>query len=166
MAKIAMSPPWIAYYHEIEAFFKEDPDVHVLFDEDACEIKLFVDDAAKGAALDQLLVHEKSFGEITLLVTVIPANGVKTIREDLYGAALKDNPALSYIRTVGGIFSNPLTYVVFANKVVQYWTDNLGDINGLRSTLYQEIAKDIFDEKETVFFCTDLPRALQSVKWP
>ena len=63
----------------------------------------------------------------------------------------------SYVEEVTGIFSNPITYVVFVNEVVQYYNDNLSDIHGLRSTLYQEIAKDIFETRLGVYYCTDLP---------
>lgn len=54
-----------------------------------------------------------------------------------------------------GIFSNPITYIVFKNKVVQFWNDDLSDIYGNRSTLYQDIAKEIFGESSGIFFCTD-----------
>lgn len=158
MAKLKISPPWITFYNEIEVFFQDDPEVHVVYDEEAYSIKLYVDNSVKASALDKILVHEKTFGNITATVTVIPANGFGTpAQEFLYKHALDRNPALSYIQTVGGIFMNGATYVVFANKVVQYWDDNLGDVNGLCSTLYQEIAKDIFTEREGVFFCTDVP---------
>lgn len=43
------------------------------------------------------------------------------------------------------------------NKVVQYFNDDLGDAHGVCSTLYQEIAKDVFGEHEGIFFCTNLP---------
>ena len=47
---------------------------------------------------------------------------------------------------------NSFTYVVFEKEVVQYWNDNLGDINGLRSTLYQDLAKEIFaDDLQNVY---------------
>lgn len=160
MAKLKISPPWITFYNEIETFFREDPEVHVIYDEEGYSIKLYVDNSAKASALDKILVHEKTFGNITVTVTIVPANGFGApapTKEFLYNHALDRNPALSYIQTVNGIFMNGAIYVVFANKVVQYWDDNLGDVNGLRSTLYQEIAKDIFVDCEGVFFCTDVP---------
>ena len=51
--------------------------------------------------------------------------------------------------------TNPLHYVVFKNRVVQYWSDNLGDINGNTSTLYENIARDVFGETDNVCFNTD-----------
>ena len=48
-----------------------------------------------------------------------------------------------------------MTYVVFKKEVVQYFNDSLGDIHGVCSTLMQDIAKDIFEDTEGVYFCTD-----------
>ena len=43
---------------------------------------------------------------------------------------------------------------VFAKEVVQYWNDSLSDPYGKVSTLYQDIAKDIFEDTDGVMFCT------------
>lgn len=158
MAKLKISAPWVTFYNEMEAFFKEDPEVHVVYDEETYAVELYVDNAAKASALEQVLVKEKTFGNITQTVTVIPANSMGApTKEFLFKNALDRNPALSYIQTVNGIFMNGLTYVVFINKVVQYWNDDIGDVNGLCSTLYQDIAADIFKDRPGVFFCTDVP---------
>ena len=66
---------------------------------------------------------------------------------------------------------NPITYVVFVNEVVQYFNDDLGDVYGQCSTLYQEIAKDVFGETEGVFFCTDVEEPVYALgkplgEWP
>lgn len=180
MARIGMSSPWVAYYHEVEAFFREDPEVHVIFDDEKCEIKLYVENTSKAAALDKLMRHEMNYGNVTLAISVIQRNGVMiglmadVPNSSLYQNALEGNKAFSYIRTIQGVFVNGLTYVVFANKVVQYWTDDLGDINGIRSTLYQDIAKEIFAEREGVFFNTDVEKEetgilhfrAASAEWP
>ena len=164
MARLNLSAPWYLFYREIEEMFKNDPEVRVIFDEDNMNIKLYVKDANKADALEQLMIKEKNLGTVTITVSVIPANNAPKTEipefsdtEDLYERALYDNPALSYVTAVYGIYNNPITYVVFANEVVQYWADNLGDANGLISTLYQEIAKDIFVSRNGANFCTDVP---------
>lgn len=157
MARIGMSAPWVVYYREIEELFKEDPEIRVVYNEDDVEIRLYVDNMAKTDALQSLLPTVKEFGNIQLKVTIIPCNTTGESKENIYATAFNGNPILSYIRTVRGVFTNNITYVVFVNKVVQYFNDDLSDANGMCSTLYQEIAKDIFGETEGVFFCTDLP---------
>jgi hypothetical protein len=47
-----------------------------------------------------------------------------------------------------------LTYVAFKKEVVQFYADNLRDPNGFKSTLYQDIAEDVFGEKNNVCYCT------------
>lgn len=157
MAKVNLSAPWIIYYREIEAMFRGDPGVRVIFDEDALTVKLYVDDSGKAYALDELIPPSKKFGRTVLKIGIIPANDSFTAvdKASLLDAALQGNSALSFIRTISGIMTNPLTYVVFKKDVVQYWTDDLGDYFGVHSTLFQDIAKDVFENATGVFFCTD-----------
>ena len=152
--KLKLSTPWVIFYREVEAMFKDDPEVRVVFNEEEPEVKLYVENAEKADALIQLLPKKVDFGNVELKVTVIPANKLGTNKASLFEKAFKGNPAFSFI-TGHNIFNKPMTYVVFKNKVVQYYTDNLGDIYGNCSTLYQEIAKDIFGKHEGVYFCTD-----------
>lgn len=157
MAKVNLSAPWIVYYREIEAMFRGDPGVRVIFDEDTLTVKLYVDDSGKAYALDELIPPSKKFGRTVLKIGIIPANDsfVAVDQASLLDVALQGNSALSFIRTITGIMTNPITYVVFKKDVVQYWTDDLGDYFGVHSTLFQDIAKDVFENANGVFFCTD-----------
>ena len=156
MAKLGLSAPWVIFYREIEAMFEYDPEVRVIFDEDENVVSLFVENADKADALTQLLPEEKEFGNVTLKIKVVPANGLAASNVDLFQKAFEGNGAFAYVKAIEGIFSGMLHYVVFRNKVVQFFTDDLSDIHGFRSTLYQDIAKDIFGEISNVFFCTDI----------
>ena len=156
MDKLTLSTPWANYFHELRAFFKEDDSIEVVYDNDEPEIKIFVDGTAKYEALSQLLPTEKDFGDIVLKITLIPAN-TNPSRARLIKDALEGNKAFSFMETVQGAMSNPITYVVFKNKVVQYFTDDLGDYYGQRSTLYEDIARELIGGEEGICFCTDLP---------
>ena len=109
-----------------------------------------------------LLPSLKMFGNVCLGITVIPDNNfaelpLNVATEDLFNMAFDRNPVFAFTKSITGIFSNTLTYVVFKNRVVQFFNDNLNDIYGNISTLYQEIASDIFADKvEGVCFCTDI----------
>lgn len=162
MAKIGLSSPWVLFYHEVEAFFKSDPEVNVVYNEEENILKLFVDNQTKADALMNLMPPQKDFGSVTLVIMIIPSNTKKTTFKTfaktdtagLIAAALEGNYRLSSIQQTK-LFTNPITYVVFKPQIVQYFTDSLGDINGLCSTLAQEIAKDIFTEIDGVYYCTD-----------
>lgn len=154
MAKMGLTPPWIEYYNELEVMFKEDPEVKVLYYEDDYKVKLFVDNDKKATALSMLIPEKKVFGNIVMSIEIVPANGKLSSVAATYRDAFENNRVVSDIREIE-FFGTTYTYVVFVPEVVQYWTDNISDLHGLRSTLYQDVAKDLFD-CSNVFFCTDL----------
>ena len=163
MAKLNLSSPWVVYYRKLSAFFKEDSEVRITYDEIEQEIKLYVDNAEKAVALEKLLPHEQNFGNVTLYITVVPAN--KTTFDSVkvaYSTSSSDiiqicfnNKAVVGVKVVDGIMTNRITFVIFKKEVVQYFTDNIGDYHGICSTLYQDLAKEIFGNSDGVFFCTD-----------
>ena len=161
MARLKLSPPWIEFYEKVNLLFEQDPSVSVVYDEDEMEIRLYVEDADAATALTYLLPSEKTFGNVVLKLTVIPANdqqiyatGFKANNADLIKAALKNNEAVSFIKSIEGGMEFNATYVVFENRVVQYFDDNLSKYRGIVSTLYENIARDVFEVIDGVFFCT------------
>lgn len=154
MAKLDLSSPWVIYYQQINAMFDKDPEVNVVFDENIPEVKLYVDNQEKADAITKLLPIKKDFGSVCLLIKVIPANKLKESNADLFRKAFKGNEAVSFIHTVSSVFSNDITFVVFKKEVVQYFADDIGTINGVHSTLYQDIAKEIFENQKGIYFCT------------
>ena len=144
MARVKLSAPWDEFYNEVNELFRYDDEVRVVFFEEQKTIKLYVDN-----------------------IEVIPSNKEKKteLTRNIWSVAFTGNTAVSFIYTIDGIFSNPLTYVVFLNEVVQYFNDNLGDINGNRSTLYEDIARDVFENVDATFFCTDTPEGLENPKF-
>ena len=153
MAKLGLSSPWTIYYHELEALFAKDPGVRVIFDEEKKEINLYVEDGKKAAALTELLPAEQKFGRIVLKINVIPANGVTDdwTLEDLFA----ENGAVDFVQTNAHLPGLDIEYVVFHKEVVQFYTDNLMDYNGFKSTLYEDIARDVFGSMPGVSFCTN-----------
>ena len=152
---VKISSPWVEYSRYMEAMFGKDPEVKVVFDEDAVAIKLFVDNPVKADALSQILPETKNFGGVVLTISVIPGDEKQT-KEQLFKAAFNGNPVVDDVVTVGGeLLPNPFTYVVFKKEVVQFWNDNFGDPHGMKSTLYEEIARDAFNV-DGVLYCTNV----------
>ena len=152
---INLSAPWVLFYREIEALFKEDPAVRVEYDEANQTIRLYVEGEEKADALAQLLPTVRTFGNVVVKVAVIPANLKGPSKLLLFQKAFEGNPALAFIQGgSSGVFD--LNYVVFKSKVVQFKSDDIGDVNGLTSTLYQDIAKDLFEDVPGIFFCTEI----------
>lgn len=165
MASIKLAPPWVTIASEMTQLFKYDPEVHVVYDNDEHLISIYVDKQRKADALAALIPETITFGNIELHINVIPANGalsttVGLSQVQLFENAFEGNGAFAFVKQITGIFANNLTYVVFKNKVVQYFNDNLGDIYGNCSTLYQDIAKNIFGSIPGVYFCTDIEQPI------
>ena len=168
-AQLGISPPWVTYIHELEAFFGPDPEIQVVYNKDTCDkVELLVSDAEKAEALQQLLPEEKTFGNVKLPIIIVPANlETKPTKAELMKKAFEGNPVLSYVYTVNTPFG-VLNYVVFQNKVVQFFNDNMGDINGNTSTLFQDIAEDVFGTDNGLLYCTDATEELTKPlgEWP
>ena len=174
---LTMSPPWYVFYQEVNAFFKYDPQVHVLYDDDARELKLFVDDGQKAVALTELLPSYRTFGNVEVKIVVYPANGASMDNcfdtddtATLINVALAGNAAFCFSKTVDLLYQRPITYVVFRNEVVQYYTDDLGDYFGMASTLYEDIARDLLSEVDGIYFCTNTEKPIvlnsSDITWP
>ena len=155
MAKLGLQSPWEIYYTEMNELFRRDPEISVIFDVEEFELKLYVDNRQKAEILEKILPSEVDLGR-KLPIIIVPSNNAP-IFEDVgsdWKILFQDNDAVSYIHEVN-VAGFRAVYVVFENRVVQYFTDDLGDINGYTSTLYQDIAKRIINVPAGVFFCTD-----------
>jgi len=152
MQNTKLSPPWLNYVNEIKALFGRDPEISILYDDNANEVKLYVEGGDKANALAIILPPEKHFGNVTLKITVVPANDGEPTSADLVAAAFRDNPVLDDVCVVQTPFGE-MSFAVFAKEVVQYYNDDLTDINGLKSTLYEDIARDVFDI-DGINYCT------------
>lgn len=158
MAIIKKSAPWVTYYREVDALFKKDKEVFVVFDEENTELRIYVNSQSKASAIQYLMPTEKEFGNVILKIEVIPANGIKIRNVDetnilgIVCDAFCENDAVYMVTGVRSMFD--LIYVIFRKEVVQYFDDNLGDVNGNCSTLYEVIARDVFRDVG-VKYCTD-----------
>ena len=154
--ELKLSPPWIEYSLKVNAIFGGDPDVDVKFDDAAGSVKtlkLYVKGDDKASAIEELMPSEVTFGDVTVKVAVIPSNKLNHV--DLIKRAFNGNPALSYIKSKE-LFGRDVTYVVFKKEVVQFNNDDLGDINRMESTLYEDLAREVFKENSYIYYCTDV----------
>ena len=143
--KVSLSAPWNMYVRQVKAMFGRDPDISIVYDEDELTLKLYVKSPIKAEAIQRLLPYERSWGMTKLTISVIPANLDNIPTEILFKSAFAGNPVFVGAESVQPEgFSNPYTFVTFANEVVQMWNDNLGDPNCLISDLIQNIAPEVF----------------------
>lgn len=153
---LKLSSPWVTYYNEIKVLFEQDPDINITYDEDSNTVKLFVQGSDKAEAIAKILPTEKEFGNVKLYIEVIPDNSDNEGMDKVLRTALNGNPILSNVidHALPGT-EVPFHYFMFKKEVVQYWNDNLADPNGMTSTLYEDVARDVFNIGDRVYFCTD-----------
>lgn len=159
--KLKLSSPWVTLHREVVALFGDDPDIEIEYlagDGEDPTIKLYVNGQDKADAIERILPESYDFGGVVVNMVIVPANRLES-KDALYRRAFEGNPAFSYAVTADGIFTNPITYVVFKNKVVQFWNDDLSDVNGNETTLYESIAADVLAD-DGVCYCTDTPENL------
>ena len=150
-----LSAPWVTYYRKLEALFGQDPDVALSFDEDAMQIKLFVQGQEKARAIDYLLPDSVTYGNVEIEVIVVPANADAEDEIDMIKKAFEGNPVFAgIIAPDASIWEPAITYVMFAHEIVQFFNDNLGDPRGYETTLYEVIADEVL-EVNGVAFCTE-----------
>lgn len=178
--RLKISPPWVTYINMLEALFGNDSEINIVPDDGGRNVDIYVENAEKAAAIGCLLPEEVFFGNVKLCITIIPANcDLDNIpdftyrsKKELFDVVFHGNPVYSASYEVLGLFSNVLTYVVFKNKVVQFFNDNLNDIHGNVSTLYENIARELFDSAQvrldSVFYNTDIEEKLGMPlgEWP
>ena len=151
---LKLSSPWDIYYKKIEALFGPDPDIQIMLHEEDYEIKLIVNNPVKADAISKLLPAEKEFGNIKLKITVVPADEAES-QINLIRSAFSGNPVLNYIQHIDAPLVGSSDYVMFRKRVVQFYIDDLADLNGLCSTLYQNIAEELIPADDGVHYCTD-----------
>lgn len=162
--RLKISPPWITYINKVVALFDGDPQIacNVVWSGPQPSIVLSCNNGEKVTALKKLLPTEVPFGNVVLTVGVDgpEANIAFKTAKELFETAFKGNPAFAYCKAPveEGYWYADFTYVVFVNCVVQFFNDNLNDAHGIVSTLYQDIAAEIFKDADTlgraVGYCT------------
>lgn len=176
--RLKISPPWVTYINKLRALFEGDPQITFDFNDDSADpsVVLSTVNADKAAALTKLLPEQKQFGKVTLRIDVhcpTVSNIAFPTMKKLYDTAFDQNAAYAYsvAPAEDGYWYVNFTYVVFKNCVVQFFNDNLNDPHGVLTTLYQEIASEIFEDAcggGIVAFCTDVERKLGMPlgEWP
>lgn len=154
--ELNLSSPWMIFYHELEALFSGDEQIKMEFDNDDVVASLYVDDTEKADALDRILPYRVDFGNVTMTIEVIPANGEKTKAIDLFKKAFKGNKTVSMVDTVKTPHGSDVDFVAFKPDVCQYFSDNLCSVWGLETCLYEDIAMDVFNDwLNEIHFCTE-----------
>lgn len=140
-APTMLSAPWYTYYRKLKALFEADPEVRICFHEDTNTVALEAATVEKAEAIRELLPREVRFGNVLLTVHVRAVPQSAPNINSIIRAAFKGNP--NFVDCLTSIGPSSVTFVIFTNKVVQIWNDDITDANGLISTLLEAVASEV-----------------------
>ena len=156
--KIKKSAPWVRYVALLKMLFENDPDVRIVYrDETPYIVDINVTGEEKFEAATKLIGETKTFGNVVLTIRYHLSNPVKEekSKKELFKDLFEGNPILTNVVTVElPNTSNNITYFIFKDEVVQYWDDDLSNPHGMVSTLWEQIAQEVFEDTEGVVFTT------------
>lgn len=153
--KIKLLSPWELYVRKMKVMFDKDAEIYIEYDEENSILEINVSDLSKALALTFLIPDFVEFGD-KKVTNVIKFDG-ENLKDPYYicSLAFNNNDSVSSIIKPHGQFLDGTAFVCFKKEVVQYPNDNMFDANGVCSTLYQNLAKELFPDKVNIFFCTD-----------
>lgn len=147
--KTRLAAPWTVWAHEVMALFEMDDEVSVEYDDDATRLVVRVANAVKADALAQLLPTEKSFGNVTLDVTIVPANEDASA-EQVWRWAFDGNPVLAGMATDVMPDGSPVTFALFAPECTQWYADDISNPFGIQTKTYEDVAADVLEAGEVL----------------
>lgn len=153
---LKLSPPWDAYWRELNGLFMNDPQITVKPIEKAdggYSIKIYVDDQAKYEALATILKSEKKFGNVTLEIQIIPADTTlkapeitPSVEEYLkyFETAFKDTGRVVGTQVVVTPTGTKIGYVITEAGIYQFFNDDLTTLYGWTTLTIEQLFRDVF----------------------
>lgn len=156
---LKLLPPWCNYANSIKALFLSDKEIEIETDDYESDNKEFnitikSPNKLKLYSISQLLENNVELGNITVIINY-EYTGIPVIDNKILEMAFDGNPEVSKVDVIYDQTGTPFTYCVFSKKVVQFYANNLGDINGNFSCLGEDVAKTIFKKQPGIFYCTN-----------
>ena len=163
MKHLTIEAPWYTFQKKVDALFEQDPDIVVgeIYVPTDGSVNFAFDleilNHEKFLALDRLLPKIRTFGNVTLGICLFDEENLngEDDRVSLYQTIFRNNPLVRNVCKVTDFTGSRHGFVCFRPTVVQFFDDNLADLNGNWSGLAQDIAREVFDqEMASIHFCT------------
>lgn len=155
--KPKLSPPWYTFAKELAMLFQYDDEVEVAdrIDIDQTIVVEVNAPEDKFEALRLLIPDKKTFGNVIVNIEVQHVRDkMVPLPEDVFKVAFRNNPVATVVNRQASEITPSQTFVMFKKEVVQFFNDDISDYHGNKSTLYEDIARDVFPNAG-VYFCTD-----------
>lgn len=153
-----VSAPWYTVHRKLKKLFKGDPEVKVspldgsVKEEDGkYTVYISCNNAEKLSAIEKLIKTEYDFGGVRMNIKFTAKDGDTEDWEKILKTAFTGNTNVTSIVAVPDLFDE-YYYVIFEDKVVQFYNDEMWDCYGNWNGLYTDIAKDVFKDNPFIKF--------------
>ena len=145
---LKLSSPWVIYHQKLAALFAEDPAIEIgqMYDSEGgnYEIWIYAHTPRKYDAVQKLLPESVVFGNVTvkhvIKLTEQPKepNWFETVKDLFEG-----NGKVADMKFAEDAAKNTHMFIMFRPEVIQFFSDNTDDLNGLWNGLTQDIAREV-----------------------
>lgn len=160
-AVVGKKAPWYSYFDKLGKIFSGDKGIRIRQSANGSDIDFYFDDVDKMNAMSRILGPRAVFGNFVVSHHYhAPNTTVEPATQDDYRILFEGNSNVSRIVKSGNPVVGERTYVVFNPDVVQWYDDNLMDISGNRTTVMEDIAREVFESatRYGASFCTETVR--------
>ena len=152
-----VSAPWYTVHRKLRKLFKNDPEVKVSTIDDTSKeidgeytVYISCNNYEKLSAIEKLIKTEYDFGGVRMNIKFTCENKQEDL-EEMLKTAFAGNSAVTSIVSVPD-FLDEYYYVIFEDKVIQFYNDEMWDCYGNWNGLYTDIARDLFKDNPNIKF--------------
>ena len=160
--QVSLSPPWITKVNELKALFGVDPDIDVVYNDEAKEVIIESVNTFKIMALQKILVPSVTFGNVTLTIKCLVKDNAEDDVASLIKTAFADNPHFSQVITAPTPYGEQV-YALFKKEVIQFYNDDTSDYYGNWNGLSEDILRGVVNENIRVNIGTETELDFDSI---
>lgn len=157
--QVKLSAPWETIQHMVAALLAPDTEVEVTelseTSKGVYSFDVISKNGKKIAALEKVIKNTFNVGNVTVNVNFIHEREEDEVTAQDFLDAFEGNSNFVTVADASkGLFN--ISYVIFAKEILQFFNDDLSDINGNMSIIVADAAKNVCNITDGMSFCTDV----------
>lgn len=151
---VGIAPPLNILIRQMRAFFRDDPQIQIIFDSARRVLEIHAATRTKADALAKIVPGQYWFGKNAIPVRIVPGEEKGEDFGDPVRNAFAGNYAVERIVDHTDAAGNGVTYVDFRPQIVQYHDFESPDPYGLTTTFFASLAEDLLLGLDNTYYTT------------
>lgn len=151
---VGIAPPLNILVRQMRAFFRDDPQIQIIFDSARRVLEIHAATRTKADALAKIVPRQYWFGKNAIPVRIVPGEEKGEDFGDPVRNAFAGNYAVERIVDDTDTAGNGVTYVDFRPRIVQYHDFESSDPYGLTTTFFASLAEDLLLGPDNTYYTT------------